>query len=121
MMRERSLALLFVVLFTACATTHQSCDTLYFGTASPNGVVTNEQWKEFADDVLSREFPKGLTTWEADGRWRGGDGKAVVEHSHVVLVIGADNAAIERVIAEYKHVFAQESVMRVSSPCRASF
>jgi hypothetical protein len=121
MIRERSLAVAFVVLLAACATTHPSCDTLYFGTATPTGVVSGEQWKQFADEVLSREFPKGLTTWEADGRWRGGDGAAVVEHSHVVLVIGADDAAIARVIDEYKKRFAQEAVLRVSSPCRAFF
>jgi hypothetical protein len=120
MIRERSLAIAFVVLFAACAT-RPACDTLYFGTAMPNGVVSAEQWKQFSDEVLMREFAKGSTTWEADGRWRGGDGKTISEHSHVVLVIGADDAAIARVIDEYKKRFAQESVLRVSSPCRASF
>ena len=120
MIRERSLAVALVVLLASCAT-RPACDTLYFGTATPIGVVSAEQWKQFADEVLAREFPKGLTTWEADGRWRGGDGTAVVEHSHVVLVIGADDAAIARVIDEYKKRFAQEAVLRVSSPCRAFF
>ena len=118
-MRARNL-LFAVALFAACAT-RPSCDTLYFGTAMPNGVVSAEQWKQFTDEVLTREFAKGSTTWEADGRWRGGDGTTISEHSHVVLVIGADDAAVARVIDEYKRRFAQESVLRVSSPCRATF
>ena len=114
-------ATLVLVVATSCATL-PSCETLYFGTDKPGGgTVSAAEWKQFADDVLAREFPKGLTTWEADGRWRGADGQPVVERSHVVLAIGVDEAAIARVIAEYKRRFAQEAVMRVSSPCRASF
>lgn len=121
MMRARSLALVAVILFAACATTHPACDTLYFGTAMRSRAVTSAEWKQFNDEVLTREFPKGSTTWEADGRWRGENEEPLSEHSYVVFVVGADDAAIKRVIDEYKRRFAQESVMRVSSPCRASF
>lgn len=118
-MRARNFVVVLALL-SACAT-RPSCDTLYFGTAMRDGVVSAEQWKQFTDEVLTREFPKGSTTWEADGRWRGEHAETISEHAHVVFVAGADDAAIARVIAEYKRRFAQEAVLRVSSPCRATF
>ena len=119
MMRGRSW-LLALLLFGACAS-HPACNTLYFGTAMRTRAVTAAEWKQFNDEVLTREFPNGSTTWEADGRWRGENEEPLSEHSYVVFVAGADDAAIKRVIAEYKQRFAQESVLRVSSPCRVFF
>jgi hypothetical protein len=119
MMRARNVVFA-LLLFASCAT-RPSCDTLYFGTAMRNSAVTPEQWKQFNDEVIAREFAKGSTTWEADGRWRDENDETVSEHSYVLFVVGADGAAIARVIAEYKRRFSQESVMRVSSPCRATF
>ena len=120
--RNAILALVFVASCASSSAPRHACETLYFGTGKPDGsVVTQGEWTTFANEVLTREFPDGLTSWEADGQWRGGDGRIVAEHSHVVFVYGASDAAIDRVVAEYKKRFAQESVMRVNAPCTARF
>jgi hypothetical protein len=111
---------LLLLLASSCASLPR-CETLYFGTATPTGVVSAEQWQQFVDEVVVREFPKGVSIWEADGRWRGADGTLVAERSHVVFVVGVEPAAIARVAAEYKRRFAQEAVMRVSSRCSTTF
>ena len=124
-MRRLSALFLLAFIVSSCASVglpQHACETLYFGTGKADGsVVTESEWSAFGREVLSREFPNGLTTWEADGEWRGSDGRLVVERSHVVFVYGADDAAIKRVIDEYKRRFVQEAVMRVSSPCVARF
>lgn len=120
--RNAILALVFAASCASSSAPRRACETLFFGTGKPDGsIVTEREWAAFANEVLTREFPDGLTSWEAAGQWRGGDGRIVAEHSHVVFVYGASDAAIERVIAEYKKRFAQEAVMRVSAPCAARF
>jgi hypothetical protein len=122
-MRIREVVVATALLVAAsCATMPSSCETLYFGTARASGVaVSADEWVQFENDVLTREFPDGMTSWDADGRWRGADGKPVAERSHVVMIVGAKPESVARVIAEYKRRFAQESVMHVRAPCRATF
>ena len=114
-MRALSLA---VLLLAACAST-QVCDTLYFGTAKPGGgEVTEAEWRAFVDDTLVVRFPKGFTTWDALGEWRGGR-----ERSHVVFILhpAADDRGIDEIIAAYRKRFAQEAVLRVRGHCNARF
>src|SRR5688500_11884439 len=54
-------------------------DSLYFGTAKPNGVVTAAEWAEFLGNTVTPRFPQGLTAWQASGQWRGADGAIVNE------------------------------------------
>lgn len=43
-------------------------ESLYFGTASPRGPVTPEQWTVFLAETITPRFPDGLTVWPASGR-----------------------------------------------------
>ena len=45
-------------------------ELIYFGTATPDGAVTEQQWSDFLRDVVTPRFPQGLTTWPAAGQWR---------------------------------------------------
>src|SRR5258708_20277879 len=49
-------------------------DTLYFGTSTSKGPVTQGQWNTFLSSVVTPRFPEGLTVWDAKGQWRGESG-----------------------------------------------
>jgi len=91
-------------------------DSLYFGTAMPQGVVTPEQWKEFVDRVVTPRFPQGLTSWEATGQWQTPSGTVVREPAHVLQIAHADTpqaeTAVVEIIGSYKDRFRQEAVLR---------
>jgi hypothetical protein len=95
---------------------------LYFGTAKPDGVVSEEQFKQFIDEHVTPRFPDGLTVLEGDGQFRGESGLIVKEQSYVLILLYpyealADGSQrIERIRALYKRLFDQESVLRVDDP-----
>ena len=89
----------------------QQIDTMYFGTARPNGIVSDAEWKTFVAEVITPAFP-GFTEWNAVGHWRG-----VEEATHVVQIAhpsrpGNDESLV-RIINEYKRRFQQQSVFWV--------
>jgi Protein of unknown function (DUF3574). len=95
-------------------------DTLYFGTARPDGsVVSDAEWKSFLADEVTARFPDGLTTWDADGQYR--DSRGVIEHerTHLVQIVhhvnAADEGKIAAIISVYRKRFQQESVLLVRS------
>jgi hypothetical protein len=95
-------------------------ERLYFGTQRPGGVVSDAEWKAFVDDTIAARFPAGFTTWDAAGGWRGADGHALREASHVVEVMHpagtAPDAAVAATIGAYRARFDQEAVLRVRVP-----
>jgi len=100
-------------------------DTLYFGTQKPKGVVTNEEWTRFLQDVVTPRFPRGFTVAEASGQWLSASGSPVREATHVLHLVHPDDAAndalLAPVIAEYRTRFAQESVLRVKVKACVAF
>jgi len=124
-----------VTTLSGCATTYIiSCregdrlaihDSLFFGTAKPNGIVTTEDWARFLESTVTPRFPQGLTSSRASGQFRGADGEIVREDSHVLQLLHADDAPNEKAIREvmdtYKIQFHQESVLRIRSHTCASF
>jgi hypothetical protein len=100
-------------------------DSLYFGTQKPNGVVTNEEWAQFLQDVVTPRFPRGLTVSEASGQWLSANGSPVRESTHILHLVhpddDANDALLARVISEYKARFAQESVLRVKVKACVAF
>ena len=92
-------------------------DVIYFGRNRPGGgIVTDAEWRQFLDEVFTPHFPAGLTVIDATGRWRGESGVVEQERSEVVtlLHVGDEQArrAVGEVVAEYKHRFQQEAVLR---------
>jgi hypothetical protein len=88
----------------------QESDTLYFGTAKPDGsVVSVADWQQFLRDTVTPRFA-GFTHWEAHGSWKGTE-----EETHVLVIVHppGHEGAIQHIIDEYKKRFAQESVLRV--------
>ena len=95
---------------------------LYFGTAKRHGAVTDEEFREFLDDVMTPLFPDGLTVMKADGQFKAADGETIKEHSFVVVLIypveghKATSRNIDFIRGEYMRLHQQDSVMRVDDP-----
>ena len=125
----------FAITVSACSSTYiVRCrdgyqlavhDSLYFGTAKPDGVVSSQDWARFLEGTVTPLFPQGLTSSRASGQWRGPDGEIVREDSHVLQLLHPDDAPTENAIRElvdvYKTQFGQEAVLRIRSHTCASF
>ncbi len=100
-------------------------NSLYFGTAKPDGVVTGEEWNQFLGDVITPRFPQGLTVFRASGQWNMEDGTMAREATYVVQIIHPNEERFEKYVRElvavYKEQFKQESVLRVTARSCVSF
>jgi hypothetical protein len=100
-------------------------DSLYFGTAKRDGVVSAEDWAGFLESTVTPRFPQGLTSTRASGQWRGSDGEIIREDSHVLQLLHPDDEATEKAIRDlidiYKRQFKQDAVLRTTSHTCASF
>ena len=102
---------------------------LFFGTAKPNGVVSDAEFFEFIDEQVTPLFPDGLTLLKGDGQFRGEDGLIVKEDSFVLILLypvesfRESSRRINMIRRLYREEFQQESVLRVDDPfaVRVSF
>src|SRR5262245_22485944 len=89
--------------------------TLYFGLARPKGAVSELEWQIFLRDEVTKRFPDGLTVWEAEGQWRTPDSTIGHERAKVLLLVHTDTAearkSVQEVIASYRRLFEQQSVL----------
>ena len=120
--------LLALLLATSGCSLHQATspspssptvmDRLWFGKAIPSGgEVTDQQWREFIDEVVTPRFPDGLTLYRAQGQWRDPRGNLVREQVLVLEVVhragAAADSAIQAIADEYKRRFRQDAVLHV--------
>ena len=89
--------------------------TLFFGADVPGGGhISDEDWAKFQDEEITPRFPEGLTTWDADGRWRTPAGVPTHEKSRVLLLILSDRrgerARLDALIDAYRTRYHQLSV-----------
>jgi hypothetical protein len=95
---------------------------LFFGTAKPEGAVTEDEFKTFLDEVVTPLFPDGLTVLKADGQFKGADGITIKEDSYVLVLLypregqKISSSSIEFIRREYMRQHLQESVLRVDDP-----
>jgi len=121
--------LLFAASLAGCgAIGTQSCrggeqfalqELLYFGTQTPSGRVTQEDWALFLGETVTPRFPEGFTAWQASGQWGSATGAVIQEPSYVLSLVHAESnateQAVQELIASYKSRFQQEAVLRVKS------
>lgn len=98
--------------------------TLYFGLGKPNGMVSELEWQLFLRDEVTPRFPQGLTVWDAAGQWQS-KGEIGHERTKVLLLVHPDarasHDAVQAVIARYRTLFQQESVLwETSRVCAAA-
>jgi hypothetical protein len=95
--------------------TPQMRTTLYFGLQRPKGAVSELEWQIFLRDEVTKQFPAGLTVWEAQGQWRTPSGAIDQERSKVLLLVHPDNdeakRAVQGLVEAYRRTFEQESVL----------
>jgi hypothetical protein len=96
---------------------------LYFGTAKSDGTAVSEQdFREFVDQVIARRFPDGLTVVAAEGQFKGTDGVTIKEQSFIVILLypsetqKASSRSINIIRQLYMNMHDQESVLRVDDP-----
>ncbi|HNI67794.1 MAG TPA: DUF3574 domain-containing protein [Nitrospira sp.] len=129
-----SFTLLMLLICIGCASTPPTClpgthpivlDSLYFGTTTPDGVVTEQEWQAFLTDTVGAEFPEGLTSWTGHGRWRNSGGSVAAETSYLLQLAHdggeARERGLQRLIQTYKTRFHQKAVMRIRSQACRSF
>ena len=96
--------------------------TLIFGTRIDEvRNVTDAEWEQFVEHEITPRFPDGFTIDDADGRWRGKDGKTIRERSYMLLVVRPANdramgAKLEELRTVYCKQFQQEAVLRIDEP-----
>ena len=128
--------LLFLSIFPQSSLASSSCPVegqtmskveLYFGLDIPGGGrVKPPEWQGFVDDVITPQFPDGLTIDKISGQWRDATTEETIqESSRVVMILykASENAeqAIEDIRATYKSQFQQDSVMRLDEINCVSF
>jgi Protein of unknown function (DUF3574) len=101
-------------------------EELYFGLSEPEGITVSEaQWQLFLNRVIMPRFDRGLTILDANGQYLNTHGKMIRENTKLVILIYQSDRAkdrlIEEIMAIYKKMFHQESVLRVTSSARVSF
>ena len=99
-------------------------DLVYFGRNRPDGgTVSDAEWLEFLDSVVTPSFPSGFTVVEGTGQWKGQSGAVERERSAIITFLHtgsvADRNRVAQVAGEYKRRFHQEAVLRERSPACA--
>jgi hypothetical protein len=95
---------------------------LFFGTATPDGAVTDRDFLAFLDQEVTPRFPDGLTLLKGEGQFKGADEVIVKEDSFLLILLypvksqKESSGRIERIRQLYKDRFQQESVLRVDDP-----
>ena len=124
--RLQNWALVGCLGLASCASYQRS--DLYFGRDIPNGggMVTEQQWKNFSDSVISNYFPEGYTEWDANGRWKDTDTKqTITEPTKVVTFFGKKtkerSAALDSIAQRYIRRFRQQSVLRTDIKSKVKF
>ncbi|MGH6609934.1 MAG: DUF3574 domain-containing protein, partial [Burkholderiaceae bacterium] len=88
---------------------------LYFGQSTPDGAVTETQWRAFIAESVTPRFPDGFTELQAHGHWRDARGTAIDEDTRIVEIVHDDASLnqqrVRAIAADYKRRFAQQSVL----------
>lgn len=100
---------------------------LYFGRNIPGGgEVSDAQWRQFLDEIVTPRFPDGLSVLDVYGQWKSTrSGTIARERSKRLSIIVPDAAVaaanVEAIKAAYKQRFRQESVLQSEAPVCAAF
>jgi len=98
--------------------------SLFFGRSIPaRGEVTERQWAEFLDRVITPNLPNGYTVHDATGAWMNPATQRTIRESTKVLIVALPDVpdsmmAISRIRNAYQVQFRQHRVgMTVRQAC----
>ncbi len=87
--------------------------------------ISAAEWQRFVDEQLTPVFSEGLTILDAGGQYKNRAGVIAKEPTKLVIVVykstAEKEAAIRKLIDEYKRQFRQESVLWTSEKVDAKF
>ncbi len=125
--KARLPSLLAVCLFLCgCAHYGKPCwreYKVFCGMSSPEGEVSEADWRRFCDEHVAAAFPDGYTSFEAIGCWKGSADTTARENSRVLLIVAAADARdkVMELARQYRRMFHQEAVLVVTSNGDATF
>ncbi len=117
--------LFLCLLFYSCNGPRMVQTDLYFGQLKQDGsMVTEQQWNEFVAHHVSKVFKTGSTIIQAHGNWFDTTTKTLVsEPSFIVTAIYPSSLKVSPQIDSlriiYKHLYQQQSVLRVDKKVKA--
>ena len=100
---------------------------LFFGRAIPGRPPLSEQeWRAFAAEIITANFPDGFTVFDAEGQWRNPATGVIARDPTKVLLVAAKRSPdlpgrLTAVIDAYKQRFRQQSVGIITRDSCASF
>ncbi len=109
-------------LVTSCTavknTTNFVKTELYFGLSGVGGTeISPAQWNEFKTTTLNKNL-SGYTEVDSKGFWTNAKNQSISQKSKIIIYLNkgsdSDSLAIEKIIAEYKEIFNQESVLKIN-------
>ena len=99
---------------------------IYCGRSIPyGGQVSDSQFADFLNEVVTAEFPLGLTVFDAYGQMEEKSGTIVEQQTKVIVLVHEkseqDGAKVQRIIDEYRSRFGNPQVMQISTPSEPEF
>ena len=98
---------------------------LYFGMNQPKRAVSDSEWQNFVQEVITPRFPKGLTILGGYGQWQDQTGQIQREGARLLILLHPRDRTVDEKIEEVRQIycqrFHQESVLRVTSLAKVSF
>jgi hypothetical protein len=98
--------------------------TLYFGRSiAARAAVSDQEWREFRDRVITPALPNGYTVLDGQGAWMNPRSRATIAETTKILVVALPDApdsltVINRIRSTWQHQFHQYVVgMTVQSGC----
>ena len=100
--------------------------TIYFGRDVPGGgEVSDEEFGRFLEEVVTAEFPAGMTVFDAYGQMQRDDGTIEKQRTRAVLQVheksDANSEKAGKVIDTYRARFSSPQVMRTTIPIEVEF
>ena len=128
MMRRQILTVVIALLMCAgCSSTGAwSRYELCFGLSADSGktVISDQQWQEFRDEMITPRFFEGYTVFEAEGHWRSG-AETFTEPSKILMVVAPDSKdtqnKLDDIMNAYIQRFRQDAVLQIKSPAEITF
>jgi len=100
---------------------------LFFGRNVPGrGLLSEAEWRAFAAEFVTPNFPDGFTVFDAVGQWRNPATGRIVQDPTKVLLVAAKRTPdlpgrLSAVIEAYKTRFRQQSVGLITRDSCAAF
>ena len=89
---------------------------LFFGRSVPGRPpLTDQEWTQFAADVVTPNLPDGFTALDADGQWQNPATRRISQERTKVIIVAVPDtpaaaAAISAVKEAYRTRFHQQSI-----------